>query len=261
MGSTCPVLARAQREGGLDKSLLGVPDRIAQAFHSRFPQNLFGWPPGRWKSGRRGLEAAEEGRRKVNIRHYLTFGIQARLMMLASVTALPLVVLACVTTISLIDAQHVQLKSEVAGKVNGLVNDIDSQISTILVELEVLSKLPSIQSGDLTTFDRQLREAAQVYGTALVLHDTQGQQLINTNRPFGEPLPPATNTEMHDRVVATGRPQVSDLIIGATLRRPIISVGVPVVRDGHVVYVLAMDIGPEILSNRGDLTRLDDRDT
>ena len=184
----------------------------------------------------------------MNLRHYRTLGIQARLMMLACVTALPLVVLGCVTAISFIEARRVALKHEVAGKVNGLLNDIDGQIGAIQVELEVLSKLPSIQLGDLTTFDRQLRAAIQVYGTALVLHDTQGQQLISTNRPFGEPLSPATNTEMHDRVVATGRPQVSDLIIGATLRRPIISVGVPVVRDGHVVYVLAMDLGPEILS-------------
>jgi signal transduction histidine kinase/ActR/RegA family two-component response regulator len=184
----------------------------------------------------------------VNIGHDRTLGIQARLMMLAFVTALPLVVLAGVTAISLIDAQDVQLKHEVAGKVNALQNDIDRQISAIQVELEVLAKLPSIQSGDLITYDRQLRAAIQVYGTALVLHDTQGHQLINTNRPFGAPLPSATNKEMHDRVVATGRPQVSDLIIGATLRRPIISVGVPVLRGGHVAYVLAMGIGPEIVS-------------
>jgi len=174
-------------------------------------------------------------------------------MMLASVTALPLVVLAGVTAIWAIEAQRVQLKREVAGKVNGLLNDIDLQISAIQVELKLLSKLPSIQSDDITAFDRQLRAVIQVDGTApvgttLVLHDAHGQQLINTNRPFGEPLPRATNTEMHDRVVATGLPQVSDLITGATLRRPIIAVGVPVVHDGHVVNVLAMGIGPEILS-------------
>jgi signal transduction histidine kinase len=182
------------------------------------------------------------------MRHYRTLGIQARLMMLAFVTALPLVVLAGVAVISVIDSQRLRLKNEVAGKVNALVNDIDQQISAIEVELKVLAKLPSIQSGDLATFDRQLRAAIQVYGTGLVLHDTHGQQLINTSRPFGEPLPRATNTEMHDRVVATGLPQVSDLITGAALRRPIISVGVPVVHAGHVVYVLAMGIRPEILS-------------
>ncbi|HJY48931.1 MAG TPA: response regulator, partial [Stellaceae bacterium] len=81
------------------------------------------------------------------------------------------------------------------------------------------------------------------------LHDTKGQQLLSTNRPFGEPLPRATNTEMHDRVVATGEPQISDLIMGAVLRRPILVVGVPVFRDGQVVYVLAMGLGPEVLSS------------
>jgi len=69
-----------------------------------------------------------------------------------------------------------------------------------------------------------------------------------TNRPFGEPLPRATNSEMHDRVVATGKPQISDLIMGAVLKRPILTVGVPVFRDGEVVYVLAMGLGPEMLS-------------
>jgi signal transduction histidine kinase len=37
--------------------------------------------------------------------------------------------------------------------------------------------------------------------------------------------------------------------MGAVLRRPILVVGVPVFRDGHVVYVLAMGLGPEILSS------------
>src|SRR5205814_6913210 len=89
----------------------------------------------------------------------------------------------------------------------------------------------------------------KIRGTSIVLHDTRGQQLISTNRPFGEPLPRATNTEMHDRAVATGKPQISDLIMGAVLRRPILVVGVPALRDGNVVYVRAMGLGPEILSS------------
>jgi len=62
-----------------------------------------------------------------------------------------------------------------------------------------------------------MRATLKINGTSIVLHDTKGQQLLSTNRPFGEPLPRATNTEMHDRVVATGQPQISDLIIGAVL--------------------------------------------
>src|SRR5260370_8183817 len=53
---------------------------------------------------------------------------------------------------------------------------------------------------------------------------------------------------MHDRVVATGKPQVSDLIMGAVLHLPVVAVGVPVFRDGKVAFVLVMGLGSEILS-------------
>ncbi|HEX3418696.1 MAG TPA: ATP-binding protein, partial [Stellaceae bacterium] len=115
-------------------------------------------------------------------------------------------------------------------------------------ELQVLATSPNLQSGNFREFDQQMRAALKIRGTSIVLHDTHAQQLLSTNRPFGEPLPRATNSEMHDRVVATGKPQISDLIVGAVLKRPILSVGVPVFRDGEVVYVLAMGLGPEILS-------------
>jgi len=129
-----------------------------------------------------------------------------------------------------------------------LLTDVDRQISAIQAELQVLAVSPSLQDDDLRAFDRQMRAALKIRGTAIVLLDTKAQQLINTNRPFGEPLPRAINTEMLDRTVETGKPQISDLIIGAVLRRPVLTVGIPVFRDSEVVYVLLMVLGPEILS-------------
>jgi signal transduction histidine kinase len=178
-----------------------------------------------------------------------TFGIQARLMMLAVVTALPLVGLGSFFILRMVEDQREQIKQDVSHRVENLLWDVDRQISAIEAELQVLAASPSLQDGDFAAFYRQMREALKIRGTSIVLHDTKGQQLLSTNRPFGEPLPRATNTEMHDRVVATGQPQISDLILGAVLRRPILVVGVPVFRDGQVVYVLAMGLGPEVLSS------------
>ena len=178
-----------------------------------------------------------------------SFGIQARLTMLAVATALPLVALASFAVLRMVDDQQTQIQQDVRQRVEDLLADVDRQISAIQAELQVLAVSPSLQEGDFPAFDRQMRAALKVRGTSIVLHDTKGQQLLSTNRPFGEPLPRATNTEMHDRVVATGQPQISDLIMGAVLRRPILVVGVPVFRDGKVVYVLAMGLGPEVLSS------------
>jgi signal transduction histidine kinase/ActR/RegA family two-component response regulator len=168
--------------------------------------------------------------------------------MLALSTALPLIALAGFGILHVVDDQRAQTERDVRGRVESLLADVDRQISDIQAELQVLAVSHSLQRGDLRTFDRHMREALKIRGTSIVLLDTKAQQLINTNQPFGEPLPRAINTEMLDRAVATGKPQVSDLIIGAVLRRPVLTVGVPVLRDGEVAYVLLMVLGPEILS-------------
>jgi signal transduction histidine kinase/ActR/RegA family two-component response regulator len=177
------------------------------------------------------------------------FGIQARLTMLAVATALPLVALASFAILRTVDDQRTQIQQDVRERAEDLLADVNRQISAVQAELQVLAISPNLQDGDFAAFDRQMRAALKMRGTSIVLHDTKGQQLLSTNRPFGEPLPRATNTEMHDRVVATGEPQISDLIMGAVLRRPIIVVGVPVFRDGQVAYVLAMGLGSEVLSS------------
>ena len=177
-----------------------------------------------------------------------SFGIQARLTMLAVVTAMPLVALASFAILRTVDDQRTQIQQDIRQRAEDLLADVDRQISAVEAELQVLAISPNLQDGDFAAFDRQMRAALKMRGTSIVLHDTKGQQLLSTNRPFGEPLPRATNTEMHDRVVATGQPQISDLIMGAVLRRPIIVVGVPVFRDGQVAYVLAMGLGSEVLS-------------
>jgi signal transduction histidine kinase/ActR/RegA family two-component response regulator len=177
-----------------------------------------------------------------------TLSITARLTMLALSTALPLVALAGFAVLRAVDDQRAQIQRDVRERVENLLADVDHQISAIQAELQVLAVSPSLQDGDLPAFDRHMRAAVKIRGTAIVLLDTKAQQLINTNRPFGEPLPRAINTEMLDRAVATGKPQISDLIIGAVLRRPVLTVGVPVFRDGEVAYVLLMVLGPEILS-------------
>ena len=177
----------------------------------------------------------------------LTLGIQARLVILILVTVLPLVGLTSFAMIRSVDDERARMQRDVRQRVEDLLADVDRWISSIQAELQVLAVSPSLQEGDFAAFDRQMRAALTIQGTAIVLHDTTGQQLLSTNRPFGERLPRATNTEMHHRVVGTGKPQISDLIIGAVLRRPILSVGVPVFRDGQVAYVLAMGLGPELL--------------
>ena len=177
-----------------------------------------------------------------------TLGIQARLTLLTLVTALPLVALASFAILRTVDDQRAQIQRDVRDRVEGMRADVDRQISAIQAELQVLAISPSLKTGDFLAFDHEMRAALTIQGTSIVLHDTKAQQLLSTNRPFGEPLPRASNNPMLGRVVETGKPQISDLVMGSVLQRPIVTVGVPVFRNGEVAYVLAMGLGPEILS-------------
>jgi hypothetical protein len=176
-----------------------------------------------------------------------SLGIQARLVILILVTVLPLVGLASFAILRTVDSERAQIQRDVRDRVENLLTNVDRQISGVQAVLQVLAMSSSLQTDDFLAFDRQMRVALKVQGTSIILHDTKGQQLLSTNRPFGEPLPRAINSEVLARVVETGKPQISDLIMGLVLRRLLLTVVVPVFRDGKVAYVLGMGLGPEIL--------------
>src|ERR1700730_2346865 len=177
-----------------------------------------------------------------------SLGIQARLTLLTLVTALPLVALASFAILRTVDDQRAQIQRDVRDRVEGMRADVDRQISAIQAELQVLAISPSLQTGDFLAFDHEMRAALTIQGTSIVLHDTKAQQLLSTNRSFGEPLPRASNNPMLGRVVATGKAQFSDLVMGSVCQARRVAVGVPVCSGGEVACVLAMGLGPEILS-------------
>jgi PAS domain S-box-containing protein len=177
-----------------------------------------------------------------------SIGVRARLAVLTLATILPLVVLASIAIFQAVDKERTIIRRTVIQETQALLAEVDDEIHGAQSVLRVLASSPSLQTGDLETFDKHMRLTLDRSELAIVLHDDHAQQLVSTNKPFGTPLPRQPASEMLDRVVATGQPQVSDLIIGAVLRRPIVTVGVPVLRDGRVYYVLAMALDPARLS-------------
>ena len=64
---------------------------------------------------------------------------------------------------------------------------------------------------------------------------------MNTGIPAGEPIPPRVNRRSIETVFSTGQPDYSDLFIGSVTRSPIITISVPVFRDGQVIYELSFN--------------------
>ena len=137
---------------------------------------------------------------------------------------------------------------DTVGTARALSQAVDAELNGARSAVLVLSKSPELAAGDLRSFyDEALHIVQALNIDNIVLSDVRGQQLINTLRPFGEPLP-LHEREQLQRVIATGQPVISDLFMGAVRQKPIIIIEAPVLADGKPRYALAFGIFPERLS-------------
>ncbi len=120
---------------------------------------------------------------------------------------------------------------------------VDRELVNMQASLNALATSPSLDSNDLSAFDRQAGVVLQAYPDAyIILADATGQLLINTFRPFGTSFPKRNVPDTVRQVFATGRPLISNVFNGASSGRLQISVDVPVFRNGGVIYDLAMTV-------------------
>jgi signal transduction histidine kinase len=99
---------------------------------------------------------------------------------------------------------------------------------------------------DLRRFYDAASNVSKSFGGWAVLSDPSGRQVINTSRPFGDPLPvpTAASLAMMQSVASERQPFVSNVFLGTVSRRPAVIVAVPVIRDDQVLYVLDFPFEP-----------------
>ncbi len=145
-----------------------------------------------------------------------------------------------------IDARAL-VERDAAAATRSVMVAIDRDVAAATVLAQTLATSESLLGGDLPRFYLRARAAMERSGVGsnVVLSDASGQQVLNTLQPFGQPLPRHGNPDIVQTVFATAKPAISDLYIGGLMRRPVLSVEVPVIRDGKVVYDLSIGLFPE----------------
>jgi diguanylate cyclase (GGDEF)-like protein len=141
-----------------------------------------------------------------------------------------------------------RLIQESTATARAMVSAVDRDMAGMQAALLALATSPYLASDDLAAFYGQANEVLKRQRSDnIVLLDPNGQQLINTLRPFGSKLPSDTNPALRD-VFKTGRPVIADIFFGPVRREFVLAVAVPVYRGDTVVYALAAAIWPERLS-------------
>jgi diguanylate cyclase (GGDEF)-like protein/PAS domain S-box-containing protein len=127
-----------------------------------------------------------------------------------------------------------------------LVQAVDAHLLKAQTAALALSTAGSLTKENWADFHKRAQGliATALPGSNAVLSDASGQQLVNTLKPYGEPLPKHGNPAVLQQVFATGKPVISDLFIGGLTQRPIMSIDVPVQIHGRTRYVLSIGIEP-----------------
>jgi diguanylate cyclase (GGDEF)-like protein len=170
-----------------------------------------------------------------------SLSIRSQLAFLVLASAAPAVFLGALLLVIDQRNDRQRLEEGSIATARAMVHAIDRELASITAAAEVLAASDRAIAGDVG----KLREEAmhvigRKIGAAIVLSGPDGRQLMNTLRPLGQPLPMHGNPAQLREVFATGRPVVSGLYRGGVLGRPVMSVDVPVLRDGKVVYDLSV---------------------
>jgi len=162
---------------------------------------------------------------------------------------LPLLVLAvylAVQSLRQTRAEDEYLEERLARQVADAVDQIlRSRIDTLVV----LADSPLL--GDpprLAEFHVEARSFRRNYGSELILADTQGQMLLHSGVPFGDPLPRLPRPNEHaaaPTALRTGRPAVGNEVVGPVLKTRVIAIAVPVSSGQGADRVLLTPVSTE----------------
>ncbi len=170
-----------------------------------------------------------------------SFSLVSHLALITLLTALPLIILAFLATVQILQTQRETIRETLRGNARALAASVGTEVDTQIAIARVLSLSPTLLSGDISSFEREANSIRLNFpGSEIVLSSPDGQQLINTLSAPGEPLPVRRNAEIMARVLATKQFVVSDVYTGRIAGRPMTAIEMPVIRNGDPAYVLSV---------------------
>jgi signal transduction histidine kinase len=181
---------------------------------------------------------------------YAEVSLRNRLLVLTLAALVPALVFAAVVVVLLHGKERAAVDRGLADTARALSLAIERELDASITALRVLALSRSLSVGDYRTFHEQalsVLATRQKWTNVYLVEVPSNRQLVNTLRPYGTPLPPSVNRELHETVARTRQPAVSDVFIGSVNGRPVVSVLVPVVRGGEVRHLLGAAILPEVL--------------
>jgi two-component sensor histidine kinase len=177
--------------------------------------------------------------------------LPVRLALLVAGTALPLILFAASIVFNDYEQNRRQATQRVLETVRSIRLVLDAEMQRMTGALQVLALTDPLRKGDFEAFRRIALGFLDQYrdGGVVLVADREGRQLFSSVTSDLSNQPPRNNLAIVEKVFATKRLQYSNLFVGAVKKRPILTVEVPVFRDGEVVYDISFSPPVEIFQD------------
>nr|WP_249141723.1 sensor histidine kinase [Bradyrhizobium diazoefficiens] len=187
------------------------------------------------------------------------FTLPVRLALLVAGSTLPMIVFAVGIAFYNYQQDRSDATRRVLENARSMRLVLDSEVQRMTGSLQVLALTNSLRNDDFANFRRIALGFLDQYGKGglLLISDRTGRLKFSSSTEDITSLPPRGNLAMIEKVFATRSPQYSDLFTGAINQRQVLTVEVPVFRDGEVIYDLCFSPPVSMFQNMVEKQRPD----
>lgn len=164
--------------------------------------------------------------------------IRSRLVWLVIAVIAPALAFALYGTYAVYRAQSAQVDQGMKEVSRAVALAVDRELNRYATIVSTLAASPTIIRGDLRTFHERLQQTKHAVGSSVTIFDPQGTPLADTDYAFGTPLPSLPDFR---RCKTAAQVEVSPSFRDPVTGVQSIAIRRPVMRDGEVVYYLAME--------------------
>jgi len=160
-------------------------------------------------------------------RYFPTTSIRVYLMVMAVMTALPMLGFVFFLLTELERNEYENLKHETAQDAQMIGSAIERKLQDMSTTLRLLATSPELVTGDLAAFQARTAASLRQDSLYLVLIDGDGTQRLNTRVPSTTSLPKMSNMAALNSALASGHTEVSNIFFGGTSKQWVFNVTMP----------------------------------
>lgn len=165
--------------------------------------------------------------------------IRAALLVIATIITLPQMVYSVVLLQRYAASERARAEIELVASAKGAARSIDEKFASAETELKILASSPLLSAGGLEVYEQLLRQVSAETGRSFTLTDRAGRIVISTRGAAGGSMPALDDPSRYEVLFRGERRFISDVITGALTGELAAAIGVPIMRNGEVLWVLS----------------------